>query len=83
MNTPLPNGLSPRVSAAVVPLRDELVRAGWVFGGIHWDGEIERKLAFSAKSPRGLLVYIACEETALAGKLRELLDAVEPNPESR
>jgi len=73
MNTPIPHGLSRSVMESALPIRDELVKAGWVFGQIHWDREPERKLAFSAKSPDGKSVYISCQEDALTEKLRSLL----------
>jgi hypothetical protein len=74
MYSEVPDGLSPAIVRAALPIRDELVAAGWTFGAIHWDGSgIDRKLAFSAKSPTGKSVYIACHENALASKLQALL----------
>jgi hypothetical protein len=50
--------------------------AGWVFGLVQWDGSgADRKLTFSAKSPTGASVYIACHETDVADKLQALLDS--------
>jgi hypothetical protein len=70
----VPDGLSPMILRAVLPIRDELVAAGWTFGAIGRDGSgVDRKLAFSAKSPTGKSIYIACHEDALASKLRALL----------
>ena len=75
MNSPNPAGLSPSVRAVAMPLRDELVKAGWIFGVIHWDNEREKKLAFSVKTPSGQSIYVACEESGLARKLQQFLDA--------
>lgn len=73
MNTPIPQGLSEAIRARVLPLRDELVRAGWQFGTIQWDKERERKLAFTVRAPSGNMRYIACGEDALVDKLEQLL----------
>jgi len=75
MNSPTPCGLSEKIREEAIPIWDELVKAGWTFGTIHWERERERKLEFSAKSPRGVRVYISCEEDALPGKLQGLLDS--------
>jgi hypothetical protein len=74
MNTNHPEGLSQEIIDVAMPVRDELVRAGWTFGVIHWDNEPERKLGFSAKSPSGRAIFVACHECDLAKKLRELWD---------
>lgn len=75
MNTPIPQGLSEPIRARVLPLRDELLRAGWQFGTIQWDRERERKLAFTAQAPSGRMRYIACGEDALVDKLQQLIDS--------
>ena len=59
-----------------LPIRDALVKAGWTFGRIQWDGSgVDPKLAFSAKSPDGVSVFIACRESDLAGKLQALVNS--------
>jgi hypothetical protein len=73
MNSPLPQGLSQAIREAALPIRDKLVAAGWTFGVIHWDNENQRTLSFSAKSPAGASVYVACEESALTRKLQDLI----------
>jgi hypothetical protein len=74
MNTDHPEGLSQEIIDIAMPIRDELVTAGWTFGVIHWDNEGERKLAFSARSPFGRAIFVACHEGDLVKKLRQLLD---------
>jgi hypothetical protein len=46
MNSKVPAGLTESVRNEAIPIRDEMVKAGWVFGVIHWDKEFENKLAF-------------------------------------
>jgi hypothetical protein len=75
MNSEMPRGLTPSIGETALPLRDELVARGWVFGVIHWDNESQRTLAFIAKSPSGKSLYVACEESALARRLQNLLDS--------
>ena len=72
MISDFPVGVTASVRDAALPIRDEMVQAGWVFGVIRWEKEFERKLAFTATSPSGHFVYIACEERDLPERLRRL-----------
>ncbi len=74
MKSKHPEGLSQETIDAAMPLRDELEKAGWIFGVIYWDREHDRKLGFSAKSPSGRSIFVACHERDLVEKLRQLLD---------
>jgi hypothetical protein len=76
MNSEMPDGLSLEVRNAALPIRDALIAAGWDLGPIHWDGRGgDRKLAFSATSPAGAFIYVACGENDLTGRLQALLDS--------
>jgi hypothetical protein len=70
----IPNGISGEVQDTALSICDELVRDGWSFGVIHWENERERKLVFTAKSPRGFSIYVPCGEHALVEKLKDLRD---------
>jgi hypothetical protein len=75
MNREISEGFSLEVRNTVLPIRDALVAAGWTFGELNWDSKgLDRKLAFSAKSPTGASLYIACHESNLAERLQSLLD---------
>ena len=80
MTDEMPEGLSPVVKDALLPLRESLVKAGWKLGVINWDGPLGQKnrtLSFMAKSPNGTSVYVACEENGLVRRMSEFLDAEE------
>jgi hypothetical protein len=72
MNSRVPVGLTESVRNEAIPIRDDMVQAGWIFSVIHSDNERERKLAFTATSPKGHSVYVASEERDLPNRLRLL-----------
>jgi hypothetical protein len=71
-------GKRPNLPQSVIdiamPIRDGLVQAGWIFGDIRRDSEDEAKVAFSATSPSGKSIFVACSKGDLAKKLQQLWD---------
>jgi len=66
--------LNPDVRAAALPIRAELVKAGWRFSVTEWKDREARTAWFRMVSPTGVPHHVLCAEAELPARLSTLLN---------